>query len=156
MEIENTYRITKRFGYIFALVFGVFYLILLIGFCYIIISGKGSLMAFIYLIVLLFGFYVLKDMIKSRNDLIEISSEGIYVSDRNGEANFRWEEIQEIKFVSDVVEVILKNDKIFPIFFDKSQSWIVNFYNFRKNIIYFSNREDIVTVASKWWYLRLF
>ena len=113
-------------------------------------------MVFLLLIPLLFGLYAFRDMIKSRNDLIEISSEGIYVSERDGEVNFRWEEIQEIKFVSDVVEVILKNDKIFPIFFDKSQSWIVNFYNFRKNIIYFSNREDIVTVASKWWYLRLF
>ena len=50
-------------------------------------------MVILLLIPLLFGLYAFRDMIKSRNDLIEISSEGIYVSERDGEVNFRWEEL---------------------------------------------------------------
>lgn len=116
-------------------------------------------------IALLFSVFIIiifiYDLVKTRNRKIVINELGLLITEKEGNMKISWKEISHIFFCVEpfwglYVKITFTNRRDpLIIEFGKTSLWSVNFYRFRKAILAFSYKKDIIVVKSNQWYLKL-
>lgn len=126
-----------------------------------IMSNDQSNMKILLLISVFIIIILIYGLVKTRNRKIVINDLGLLITEKEGKIKISWKEISHIFFCSTpilglYIEITFTNQRgPLIIYFGKSSLWSVNFYRFRRAILAFSHKKDIIVVKSNQWYLKL-
>ena len=126
-----------------------------------IMSNDQSNMKILLLISIFIIIILVYGLVKTRNRKIVINELGLLITEKEGKKKISWEDISHMYFCSTpilglYIKITFTNQRDpLIIYFGKSSLWSVNFYRFRKAILAFSHKKDIIVVKSNQWYLKL-